>query len=50
MLKADSLKLPIKEKLLCFSDSINQANSEVIPPKKDAQPEGSTAETTNDTK
>ncbi|XP_067463881.1 neurofilament heavy polypeptide [Thunnus thynnus] len=31
-------------------DSANQANSEVIPPKKDAQPEGSTVETTDDTK
>ncbi|XP_037604349.1 zinc metalloprotease ZmpB isoform X2 [Sebastes umbrosus] len=31
-------------------DSANQANGEVIPPLKDAQPEGSTVETTDDAK
>lgn len=36
--------------LLCLRDSTNQANVEVIPPQKDAQPEGSTVETTDDTK
>ncbi|XP_070772969.1 zinc finger protein 185 isoform X2 [Enoplosus armatus] len=31
-------------------DSANKANGEVVPPHKDAQPEGSTVETTDDTK
>lgn len=31
-----------------FSNSANQENCEVVPPHNDAQPEGSTVETTDD--